>query len=300
MKTTTVLRNLLKRDEIVIAVGAYDGVSAKIVEQAGFPAVYLTGYGLEASVLGTPDVGLLSFAEILDRANKISSAVTVPTILDAEAGFGGPIQVARAVKEFEKAGVAAIHIEDQLMPKKCGSIATKTIIPVSEAVAKIKAAVDARTDPDFLIIARTDADVVSVEEIIERCNKYLEAGADMVFPVFAQIVNRSTQDQAIEVYQRVSREVKGPLVWLFADWDPGVTARGIQAVGYKMAIYPVFTLFAATKAIQDAVNELKIAGTPVGYFKRNPGILSVAGFLKFIGFPQIQEMEKKYSMKSPP
>lgn len=294
MKTTTRLRNLLKGEEIVVAPGAYDGISAKIIEQAGFAAVYITGYGLEASVLGTPDVGMLSFAEILDRANKISSAVSVPTILDAEAGFGGPIQVARAVKEFEKAGVAGIHIEDQLMPKKCGSIATKTVIPVAEAVAKIKAAVDARTDPDFLIIARTDADVVSIEEIIERCQRYLEAGADMVFPVFVQIVNRSTPAEAIELYKRFAREVKEPSVWLFANWDPGITFKEVQAMGYKMAIYPVFTLLAATKAMKDAVNELKVSGTPAGYFKRNPGLLSVAEFLNFIGLPKIQEMEKKY------
>ena len=221
MKTTTRLRDLLKRDEIVVAAGAYDGVSAKVVEQAGFPAVYITGFGLEASVLGAPDVGMLSFAEILDRASKISSAVSVPTVLDAEAGFGGPIQVARAVREFEKAGVAAIHIEDQLMPKKCGSIATKTVIPVAEGVAKIKAAVDARTDPDFLIIARTDADVVSVEEIIERCHRYLEAGADMVFPVFVQIVQKSTPAQAVKLYQRVAREVGGPCLFCHAGWDRG-------------------------------------------------------------------------------
>lgn len=297
MKTTTALRNLLKSDEIVVVAGAYDGISARIIEQAGFPAVYITGYGLEASVLGSPDVGLLSFAEILDRANKISSAVNVPTILDAEAGFGGPIQVARAVKEFEKAGVAAIHIEDQLMPKKCGSIATKTVIPVPEAVSKIKAAVDARTDPDFLIIARTDADVVSLEEIIDRCNRYLEAGADMVFPVFAQIINRAAPGQAIELYRRFGREVKGPSVWLFADWDPGLTPPDIQTAGYKMAIYPVFTLLAATRAMQEAVDELKVNGTPVGYYKKNPGVLSVSGFLQFIGLPQIQEMENKYRCK---
>jgi 2-methylisocitrate lyase-like PEP mutase family enzyme len=294
MKTTTILKNLLTGDQIIVAVGAYDGVSAKIIEQAGFPVVYITGYGLEASVLGTPDVGLLSFAEILDRANKISSAVNIPTILDAEAGFGGPVQVARAVKEFEKAGVAAIHIEDQLMPKKCGSIATKTVIPVPEAVAKIKTAVDARTDPDFLIIARTDADIVSVEEIIERCNRYLEAGADLAFPVFAQIINRLTPGQAIELYRRVAGEVRGPSVWLFADWDPGTTPQEIQAAGYRMAIYPLFTLLAATGAMRDAVNELKVSGTPAGYYRRNPGVLSVSGFLQFIGFPQIQEMEDKY------
>jgi 2-methylisocitrate lyase-like PEP mutase family enzyme len=297
MKTTTMLKELLKSDELLVTAGAYDGVSAKIVEQAGFPAVYITGFGLEASVLGTPDVGLLSFGEILDRANKISSAVNVPTILDAEAGFGGPTQVARAVKEFEKAGVAAIHIEDQIMPKKCGSLATKRLLPVGEAVAKIKAAVDARTDPDFTIIGRTDADIVSVEEIIERCNRYLEAGANMVFPVFAQLVSQRSPDQALEIYKRVATDVEGPCVWVYADWDPGLTVKEIQEAGYKMAIYPVFTLLAATAAMRASVDELKAAGTPVEYFRKNAGVFSVAGFLKFIGLPEIQNTEDRYRTK---
>jgi 2-methylisocitrate lyase-like PEP mutase family enzyme len=294
MNTTTMLKDLLKGEEIVVAPGAYDGISAKIIEQAGFPVVYITGYGLEASVLGAPDVGMLSFGEILDRANKISSAVSLPTILDAEAGFGGPVQVARAVKEFEKAGVAAIHIEDQQMPKKCGSVASKSVIPMNEAAAKIKAAADARTDPDFLIIARTDADVVSIEEIIDRCNRYLEAGADMVFPVFVQLLRQRPPSYAAELYRRFAREVKGPAVWLFADWDPGISLKEIQAMGYKMAIFPVFTLLAATKAMKEAAEELKVSGTPLGYFKRNPGLFSVAEFLNFAGLPEVQEMENKY------
>jgi len=297
MKKTTVLRNLLKGDKIVVAPGAYDCVSAKVIEQAGFPVVYVTGYGLEASVLGAPDVGFLSFSEILDRANKISSAVSVPVILDAEAGFGGPIQVIRAVKEFEKAGIAGIHIEDQTMPKKCGSFATKAILPIPEAVAKIKAALDARTDPDFLIIARTDADIISVEEIIERSNRYLEAGADMIFPLLYNIVIKLKPAQKIELYNRLPNQIKGPALLILSYWDPLITVREVQAAGYKLVIYPVFTLFAATKAIMDAVNELKTTGTPSGYFEKNPGLISSPEFMEFIGLPHVLEIEKKYGVK---
>ena len=294
MGMATKLRELLGGDEIVVAPGAWDAVSAKAIEQAGFPAVYITGYGLEASVLGSPDVGLMSFGEILDRVGKISAAVNVPTILDAEAGFGGPIQVMRAVKEFERAGVAAIHIEDQVSPKKCGSMLTKKVIPIPEAVANIKAALDARTDPDFIIIARTDADVVSFEEVVTRCNSYLEAGADMVMPVTAGFRGGTTAELA-EACRRLAREIKGPSVALRIDLA-GMTAQEAQAAGYKLAIYPVFALFAATQATIDAVTELKTAGIPTGYFQRHPG-MGMKEFNEFIGMPKVLELEGKYAVK---
>jgi 2-methylisocitrate lyase-like PEP mutase family enzyme len=181
------------------------------------------------------------------------------------------------------------------MPKKCGSLAGKKVIPIAEAVAKIKAAADARTDPDFVIIGRSDADMVSVEEVIERCNRYLEAGADMAFPVFVQLIAKRSPAQTLEIYKRVAREVQGPCVWVYADWDPGLTAVDVQKLGFKMAVYPVFTLLAATAAMKTAANELKTTGTPAGYFKKNLDAPSVAGFLKLIGLPEIQKMEDKYS-----
>jgi methylisocitrate lyase len=292
MKTTSRLRNLLKEEGLVVVMGAYDGLSARVVEKAGFPAVHITGYGLEASVLGSPDVGLLSFAEILERADRISSAVSIPTILDAEAGFGGPVQVRRAVKEFEKAGVAAIHIEDQLMPKKCGTLDGRMVIPLSEGVAKIKAAVDARTDQDFLIIARTDADIIGIEEVIERSQKYLEAGADMVFPVFTRLTARITPQQELELYRRFHREVKGQSVWIGADWDPAFTQSQIQSAGFKMLIYPVFTVLAAAGALRQVAEEIKSTGTPAGYLKKNPGLMTIGQFLEFMGMPEIQRWKR--------
>lgn len=294
MRKTTKLRELLKGDEIVVAPGAWDSLSAKVIEQAGFPVVYITGFGLEASVLGSPDVGLLSFGEILDRAGKISAAVNVPTILDAEAGFGGPVQVIRAVKELERAGVAGIHIEDQVNPKKCGCLLTKEVVSISEAVAKLKAALDARTDPDFMIIARTDADIVSIEEVIERCNRYLEAGADLAMPVTAGF-RGGTPAELAEVYKRLAKEIKGPSVALRIDLAQ-MTVQEAQAAGFKLAIYPIFALFAATQATIEAVNELKTAGIPSGYFQRRPGI-GQKEFFDFIGLPKVLEIEEKYAIK---
>lgn len=295
IRMTTKLRELLKGNEIVVAPGAYDCVTAKVIEQAGFPAVYITGYGLEASVLGSPDVGLLSFGEIADRVRKIAAAVNVPTIVDGEAGFGGPIQVIRAVKELERAGIAGMHIEDQVQPKKCGAIATKKVVPVSEAVAKLKAALDARTDPDFIIIARTDSDIISIEEVIERCNIYVEAGADMVYPVTSGFIKGRTASELAEVCRRFAREIRGPL--LAARMDVAeMTAQDAQAAGFKLLIVPMATLFAATQATIEVVNELKTQGIANGYFKRHPGFgTNIGAYSDWIGLQEILEIEKKYA-----
>ena len=295
IRMTTKLRGLLKGNEIVVAPGAYDCVTAKVIEQAGFPAVYVTGYGLEASVLGSPDVGLLSFGEIADRVRKIAAAVNVPIIVDGEAGFGGPIQVIRAVKELERAGIAGMHIEDQVQPKKCGAIASKKVIPVSEAVAKLKAALDARTDPDFIIIARTDSDIISIEEVIERCNIYMEAGADMVYPVTSGFIKGRTAAELAEICRRFAREIRGPL--LAARMDVAeMTAQDAQAAGFKLLIVPMAILFAATQAAIVVVNELKTRGIANGYFEKYPGFgTNFGAYSDWIGLQEILETEKKYT-----
>jgi len=294
IRMTTKLRGLLKGDEIVVVPGAYDGVTAKVIEKAGFPAVYITGYGLEASLLGSPDVGLLSFGEIADRVGKIAAAVNVPTIVNGEAGFGGPLQVIRAVKEMERAGIAGMHIEDQVQPKKCGTMATKKVVPVSEAVAKLKAALDARTDSDFFIIARTDSDIISIEEVIERCNIYLEVGADMVYPVTSGFIKGRTASELAEIYRRFAKEVRGPL--LAARMDAAeMTVQDAQAAGFKLLIVPMAILSAATQAAIEVVNELKTQGITNGYFKRNPGFgTNFNAYSDWIGLQEILDVEKKY------
>jgi len=289
MKVRNKIRELLKNDKIVVAPGCWDCISAKAIEQSGFEAAYISGFGLEASVLGTPDVGLLSFSEILDRANKICAAINIPTIVDAEAGFGGPTQVIRAVKEFERAGIAAVQIEDQLNPKKCGAMLTKEVIPVSEAVAKIKAALDARSNADFIIIARTDADVISLQEVIDRCNLYLEAGADMVMPVTAGFRSGTTADLA-NVYRKLGKEIKGPAVALRIDLA-GMTAQEAQAAGFRLAVYPVFVLFDSTRAIMEALRKFRMEGIPSGN-----SAIGMKAFNDFIGLPKVLETEAKYAI----
>src|SRR5262245_8255453 len=176
------LRALLAGNEPVLAPGAYDCMSARLIEAAGFPAVYMTGFGTAASYLGRPDVGLLGMSEMVDQARRIVAAVQVPVIADADTGYGNPINVVRTVKAYEDAGVAALHLEDQVSPKRCGHMANKQVIPAADMKAKVEAAVAARRSGDFAIIARTDARAVEgLDRALERAWIYKEAGADIIF-----------------------------------------------------------------------------------------------------------------------
>ena len=176
------LRELLAGTEPVVAPGAYDALSARLVAQAGFDAVYMTGFGASASLLGQPDVGLLSFAEMADQARRLAEAVDVPLIADADDGYGNPINVARTVRAYEAAGAAGLHLEDQLSPKRCGHLEGKQLIAAGEMVEKVHAAVEARRSPDLIIIARTDARAVEgLDAALERARRYRDAGADVLF-----------------------------------------------------------------------------------------------------------------------
>src|ERR1700719_1626339 len=183
MRNTTRLRDLLAGPDLIVAPGAYDALSARLIAQAGFPAVYMTGFGTAASVLGQPDVGLLTMSEMVGRASALASVIgDIPLIADADTGYGNPINVRRTIREYERAGVAGLHIEDQVWPKKCGHMEGKQVIPMDEMVQKVRAAVDARQDPDFVIIARTDANAVyGLDDAMRRGRAYREAGADIVF-----------------------------------------------------------------------------------------------------------------------
>src|SRR6058998_2448442 len=181
-RATTRLRQLLRRDHALVAAGAFSPMPAKLAEQVGFEAVYMPGGGTALNRLGVADLGLITMTEMVDNAAAIVQSVNVPVIADADTGFGNALNVRRTVREFERAGVAAIHLEDQVFPKRCGHLAGKSLIPIDEAAQKIRAAVDARADPNFMIIARCDAlTVEGIDEAVRRGHAYLEAGADMLF-----------------------------------------------------------------------------------------------------------------------
>src|SRR5262245_25866467 len=224
-------RELLRRDDLIIAPGAYDCITARTIAQAGFDAVYMTGAGT-AATLGYPDYGLLTMSEMADNAGRIAASVEVPVIADADTGYGNELNVVRTVREYERRGVAGLHIEDQGFPKRCGHLDDKEIVPREDWLAKIRAAASARTNPDFTIIARTDARArLGFDEAIARANLALAAGADMAFV---------EAPQTMEEVANVPKLVRGPCLLnvVYGGKTPEVDLREVQKMGYRLAIVP--------------------------------------------------------------
>lgn len=244
------LRALLRRDGMIVAPGAYDGITAKLVVQAGFSAVYMTGAGT-AATFGYPDFGLLTMTEMVGNAARIVRAAGLPVIADADTGYGNELNTVRTVREYEQCGVAGLHIEDQVSPKKCGHLDDKEIVPREDWLAKIRAAVYARRDPDFLIIARTDSRAVAgFEEAIARANAALQAGADMAFVEAAQ---------TMEEVAAIPRRVGGPCLLnvVRKGKTPELDLREAESMGYKLAIVPGLLFKAAMGACEEALSELQ-------------------------------------------
>lgn len=283
MKKTSLLKLALAQDELIVAPGAYDSLSAKIIEQAGFKAVFLSGFGLSASLLGKPDIGLLTMNEVVAQARNVSQAVNVPVLADAEAGYGGIANIQRTVREFETAGVAGIFIEDQEHPIMCGSLQKyKKIVSADDMEVKIRAALDARDDPDFLIAARTDADIVSLDEQIRRCNIYADAGADLVMPVL-----RDRNE-----YEIVAREIKAPLWLLLGRWVD-LTPDDLKKMGVRGVVtHAVESIFAATKAVMDLMDEIRTKGT-VKETLDKMGAPDFRDFFRFMGLREITAREER-------
>jgi 2-methylisocitrate lyase-like PEP mutase family enzyme len=279
------LRALLAGPEPLIAPGAYDALSARLIEQAGFDAVYMTGFGTTASLIGRPDVGLLTGAEMVDNARRIVSAVDVPVIADADTGYGNALNVLRTVQLYEQAGVAGIQLEDQVAPKKCGHMSGKAVIETGEMVGKIRAAVAARQDPDLVVIARTDAVAVTgVADAVARGRAYAEAGADLLF------VEAPTSEADIEA---VAAELRGvaPLVFNWAEGGktPPLPLARITELGFALVIYPIGTLLAATAGIRSLLATLKTDGVP-----SLSGLPTFEGFTDLVGLPEVQQLEQRF------
>jgi len=285
--TRTDLRERFDAGEMVLAPGCYDALGARLIEEAGFPAAYMTGFGSAASRLGRPDVGLMTLPEMVDNARRIAQAVDIPVIADADTGYGNPITVIRTVHEFEAAGVSAIHLEDQVMPKKCGHMEGKQVVPAAEMAAKVAAAVAARRSPEFLIIARTDARAVEgLEAALQRARIYREAGADALF------VEAPQSEAEIEAVAGAFPDV--PLLFNYAEGGktPAVTHAFLRELGFKLVIFPLTVLLAATAAIRSALARVKADGTPLELM---PSMLPFGEFLDFIGMPEIRELERRFA-----
>lgn len=255
MRTTTRLRELLASPGIVPAPGAYDCLSAAVIERAGFPVVYMTGAGTSISRTGYPDIGLTTMSEMVANAAAIARTVSVPAIADADTGYGDVLQVRRTVREYERAGVAGIHIEDQESPKRCGHLDDKRVVPQEEMVRKLRAALDAREDDDFTIIARCDAlAVTGWDDALRRCEAYVNAGADVLFLEALQ-----TREQAMDVTGRFDV----PVLYNYVETgkSPLLPVSELEALGFKLVIFPISAMLAALKTMTDLMRELRETGT---------------------------------------
>jgi len=258
---TTRYRELIKRPEIAVMVGAYDALSARLVERAGFDLTFVHDYGVSASLLGMPDMGLVTLTEMTDILEKVVKAVNIPVIGDGGCGFGNPLNTYRTVREYESIGVAGVNLEDQVYPKRCGHLAGKQVVEPSEMVEKIRAAADARKDPDFVITARVDSIAIhGLDDAIKRANIYVEAGADMIF------VEAPTTEADI---QRIINETKGPswINMVEGGKTPLVPIPKLQEMGAALVDYGPLVLFAAAGGVERALQALKRDGTTANHLK---------------------------------
>ncbi|MBV8711031.1 MAG: oxaloacetate decarboxylase [Solirubrobacterales bacterium] len=281
------LREQFAAGEMVLAPGCYDALGARLVEEAGFSAAYMTGFGSAAARLGRPDVGLMTLPEMVDNARRIAETVDIPVVADADTGYGNSINVIRTVREYEAAGVEAIHLEDQVMPKKCGHMSGKQVVPAAEMAAKVSAAVAARRSSEFLIIARTDARAVEgLEAAIARARMYREAGADALF------VEAPQSEAEIEAVARAFPDV--PLLFNYAEGGktPPVSHERLRELGFSLVIFPLTLLLVATSAMRDALARVRVHGTPIELL---PSLLPFDEFLEFIGLPEIEELEQRFA-----
>jgi 2-methylisocitrate lyase-like PEP mutase family enzyme len=282
------LRSRLASGPIIVAPGIYDAYGARFVEQAGFEAVYMTGNGVSASLLGQPDVGLVDLTLIASHAHRVASCVDIPLICDADTGYGNAVNVRHTVREFEAAGVSAIHLEDQVLPKRCGQLpGARPVVELAEAVGKIEAAVAARRDPDFVIIARTDsASGHGLDEAIRRCKAFVAAGADVAF---AELKMSPT---ILDDVKRVTSEVGAPCLANIAGGKlAALTHRELDALGLRVAIYPGLARNAAGFAIREAVQTLKRDGNAQAMKDR---MLSADEYAATIGIADVEAWEKKF------
>jgi methylisocitrate lyase len=254
LRKTTQLRRAI-RSGCMAMPGAFNAATARLVERAGFEAVYISGAGLANATVGVPDIGLLSLPEVAQLSGYIARAVKIPALVDADTGFGGPASTAKAVRTFERAGIAALHLEDQVFPKRCGHLAGKAVVSIDEMTTKIRAASEARTDPDFLLVARTDARAIEgLDGAIARALAYLDAGADAIFP------------EALETereFRDFAKAVRAPLIANMTEFgrSPLLSRRQLAAAGYRVVLFPLTAFRVSMHAAEKCLRDLRRRGT---------------------------------------
>jgi len=279
------LRSLLQGPSVVMAPGAPDALTARLIEQAGFPAVYMTGFGATATLIGCPDVGLLTQTEMTTHARNIVRAVDLPVIADADTGYGGPANIERTVREYQQAGVAAIHLEDQAAPKRCGHMAGIKLVPVDEMLRRLECALAARGDDDLVIIGRTDALAASgLDEALDRARRYRQAGVDIVF---VDAVKRVADAHAI------GQAIEGPLMISVVEGHETTALKPdeLKRMGFSLALYPLSTLFTAARAIQEVLAELNEQGTTHAQADR---MMSYADFSAVVRLDHFRGLDDRF------
>lgn len=279
------LRGLLGDAGVLVLPGAADALTARLIADAGYPAVYATGAGIANALLGLPDLGLTTMTEVAEQVRRIADAVSVPVIADVDTGYGNPLNVIRTVRTFERAGAAGVQLEDQVAPKRCGHFAGKEVIPAAEMVAKVRAAVHARSDPDFVLIARTDAIAThGMAEAIARGRAYAAAGADLIF------VEAPT---TVEDWARLPREIPAPLVANMTEGakSPPLSVAELGAMGYRVALYPNTLLRVAMQAVQNALTTLRDEGSSAALV---PQMVTWTERQRLVGLPEYEALERDY------
>lgn len=279
------LRELLARPRILVVPGVFDALSAKLAERAGFDAVYMTGAGTVNALAALPDIGLLSVTEMALNAAYIASAVRIPVFADADTGYGNALNVMRTVKAYEQAGLAGLHIEDQVSPKRCGHVAGKECVPADEMAGKIRAAVAARSDPEFIIIARTDSRApLGFDEAVKRGRVYAEAGADIIFPEALQTK---------EEFVAYACEVRTPLLANMTEFGktPFLTAKEFEELGYRIVLFAVSAMRVALKAMEAFYADLRRTGTQTSWLDR---MMTRAELYDLIGYARYTEYEREF------
>lgn len=285
----TSLRSLLDAGHFIVAPGVYDMFSARLADSMGFHALYMTGYGVSASHLGVPDAGLVTYTDMVGRARTIAQGITRPLIADADTGFGGLLNIRHTVRGYEEAGVQAIQIEDQEMPKKCGHTPDRRVVPLADAVRRIEVAVQARRSTDCLVVARTDArTALGLDEAIRRGRAFAQAGADIVF-----VESPESRDE----FERVGQELAGCGARLIANMvptgrSPELDAATLRALGFSLAIWPAVCMAAACAAMEGALRHLAAAGTSAG---SGVPMHTMAQLHRLTGFEEVWAFEKRWA-----
>lgn len=280
------LKQRLDQPGLIVSPGVFDMISARIADRMGFDALYMTGYGVVASYLGLPDAGLATYTDMVGRAGAIAQGTATPLIADADTGYGGLLNVDRTVRGYEAAGVAGIQLEDQEFPKKCGHTPNRRVIALEDMVRKIRVAVEARSDDDFLIVARTDARTAhGLDEALRRAEAYAEAGADILFV---------ESPESVDEMDRICRTVDKPLLANMVEGGrtPVLSREELERLGYRLAIFPATGFLAAARALENVYGELKAKGSSTDV---NEALYSFAAFNKLIGFERVWEFDKTHA-----